>query len=394
MSSAVSSISSTSAQTKSPPRHQYFVCPIYKDEPVPWDPYTKGEVLSHHTYLDYFGGVFAEMEKHLDRDGLTVYVTWHTDKLPSYGQDVVAVVMGDEWGKYPLYTDQVRAVFKMMGTDFPFEATPFRTPFQLTAVTALKYARTQLHRVPNVIQAWRDRRRRSEKGEGGPTPIFDVPIGYVNQDDLPLKSLSERKYDLYFSGSVSNSRFSWYSPQYWLRTPKDVSRTRLSRAMRQIQRAKSDLNVVLDVWDTYVPNAGPDETDSPERSYSEMMMDTRICPVPRGTRLETGRLYEAMRYGCVLITEPLPDRWYLRGLPTITIHDWANLPAIVSDLVEDRSRMQRLHKAVRQWWKTRCSEAAVGRYMAEKLRSVFGDNTENNRWGTEREGEPSSDEEL
>jgi hypothetical protein len=306
------------------------------------------------------------MERHLDREGLTIYVTWRTDVLPSYGPDVVAVVMGDEWGRYPLYTNRVRAVFKMLGTDFPFEARPFHTPLQLTAVTALKYLRTQLHRVPNQVQAWRNRWR---SGDGGTTPIFDVPIGYVNQDDLPLKPLSERQHDLYFSGSVSNAKFSWYSPQYWLRTPKDVARSRLVNAMRQLREDRPDLNILLDVKDAYVPNAET-ETESPERSYSKLMMDTRICPVPRGTRLETGRLYEAMRYGCVLVTEPLPNRWFLRGVPAITVHDWHELPELVSNLVADRSLLKRLHRAARAWWTTRCSETAVGRYIAERLESL------------------------
>ncbi len=139
--------------------------------------------------------------------------------------------------------------------------------------------------------------------------------------------------------------------------------------MRRIQSEYPDLSVCLDVKDSYVPNAGG--TAVSERSYSELMMDTRICPVPRGTRLETGRLYEAMRYGCVLVTEPLPDRWFLRGLPSITVHDWAELPAIVRDLLGDDARMGRLHRAVREWWLTRCSETAVGRYMATQLQSVL-----------------------
>lgn len=352
-------------------KNQYYVCPIYEDEAIPWNPYTKGEILTEHTYLSYFGGVFAEMERLLDHEGLTVYFTWRTDVLPSYGPDVVAVVVGDEWGQYPLYTNRVRAVFKMMGTDFPFEATPFQTPHQLTAVTALKYLRTQMHRVPHLLQAGWDRRGGPRWAPRTPTPIFDLPIGYVNQDDLPLKPLEDREFDLYFSGSVTNERFRWYSPQYWLSSPKDVARSALCRAMRQIQEDDPDLSVVLDVWDSYIPNAGPYTKPVSDRSYSEMMMDTRICPVPRGTRLETGRLYEAMRYGCVLITEPLPDRWFLRGMPAITLHDWKQLPGIVDELLADPARMNALHKSTRQWWTEKCSETAVGRYMAERLTAVL-----------------------
>jgi hypothetical protein len=312
--------------------------------------------------------VFEALERHLDAEGLTFYFTWHLDHLPRYGDDVVAVVMGDEWGRYPLYTNRVRAVFKMLGTDFPFEATPSRTPFPLTAVTALKYARTQALRLPNRTRAWAD--RWWAKATGTPTGhVFDIPIGYVKQDPLPLKPLDERAYDLYFSGSVANREFAWHTMQYWLRTPKDVARSDLIDAMRRLRDTRSDLNIEVDPRLSYVPQRR-DEDAAPPRSYSEMMMDTRISPVPRGTRLETSRLYEALRYGCVVITEPLPDRWYTRDLPALVVHDWAELPALVADLVRQPDRLRDLHNASLAWWNDVCSEEAVGRYMAEQLNGL------------------------
>lgn len=347
------------------PKNDYYVCPVYKDDPEPWNPYASGP--SPHTHMEYFGGIFREMEKRLDERGLTIYMTWKTDELPSYGQDVVAVVVGDEWGQYPLYTNRVRAVFKMMGNDFPLEASPFRSPPYLTAVTAVKYLRTQLHRFPNVVQAWQDQKQGPDWNGGEPVPTFDVPIGYVNQEDLPLKPFSERRYDLYFSGSVSNASFPWYSPQYWLRTPKDVARSGLVRAMRRIQETRPDLEVCIDLKDAYVPNDAEENNASVEGSYSEMMMNTRICPVPRGTRLETGRLYEALRCGCVIVSEPLPDRWFCADLPSLTVHDWSELPELVDALIEHPARLQELHEASLEWWERKCSEEAVGRYMADQL---------------------------
>lgn len=366
MDPSVSSPDAPNAGSVSAPDNQYFVCPIFKDEPEPWDPSTKNEVLEYKPLM-YFGGVFEALERRLGASGLTVYLTWKVDVLPSYGPDVVAVVVGDEWGRYPLYTNRVRAVFKMMGTNFPLDANPLRTPLYLTAVTALKYARTQGLRLPHVLQAWRDRGTGPEWTGGTPVPIYDIPIGYVNQEPLPIKPLSERRFDLFFSGSLANAEYPWYAPQSLVRTPKDVSRERLVRTMRQMQADRPDLSIYVDVRDSYVPNRLMRSQAPPEWSYSEMMMNTRICPVPRGTRLETGRLYEALRYGCVPITEPLPDRWFLNGLPSIVVDDWKDMPALVSDLLDRPAHMQALHEAALDWWHTKCSEDAIGAFMAEKL---------------------------
>jgi hypothetical protein len=345
------------------PRNRYYVCLGHSDTPIPWNPHARDVDEMH---ADYFGGVFVAMEQRLNADGLTVYLTFRLDELPSYGPDVVAVIMDDELGRVPAYANRVRAVFKTMGMDFPFEATPFRTPLDLTLLTAVKYARTQVLRAPGFWNAWR---------EGGPdwyggeaTPIFAVPIGYVNQDPLPIKPLDERAYDLFFSGSITNQRFPWYSPQRWLRTPKEVARARMVRALRHLQARRPDLNLLIDTWASFVPHETQHERA--EESYSEMMMNTRICPVPRGTRLESARLYEALRYGCVLITEPLPDRWFLRDLPHIVVHDWADLPAVAEDLLRTPDRLQALHAASLRWWDAACSEEAVGRYMAEQLNAA------------------------
>ena len=351
------------------PANRYLLSVQYQDAPIPWDPYTGRGEINEHT--DYFGGVFQAMERHLNVDGLTICFTWRLDQLPCYGPDVVAVVMGDEWGRYPRYTHRVGAVFKMLGTDYPLEATPFQTSTPLTAVTAAKYLRTQLFRMPSVGRAWRDKTRARVTG-ASQTPVFDIPMGYADQDSLPMKPFDERAYDLYFSGSFVNQEFPWYAPQTWLRTPKDVARSEMADAMQVLAADRPDLRIEIDARQSYVPQRswGGEEATA-ERSYSEMMMDTRICPVPRGTRLETSRLYEALRSGCIIVSEPLPDRWYTRDLPALVLHDWAELPDLVKDLVADPDRMEKLHHDTRRWWNTKCSEAAVGRFMAERLNQVL-----------------------
>ena len=104
-----------------------------------------------------------------------------------------------------------------------------------------------------------------------------------------------------------------------------------------------------------------------EKSYSEKMMDSKICLVPRGTSLETYRFFEAIRYGCIVITEILPSRWFYNGSPAIRINDWSELEEILDKLINNKLLIKKKHQESLAWWKTRCSEIAVGNYLVEKL---------------------------
>ncbi len=67
----------------------------------------------------YFGAAFVAMEAALDDPDLAVFLTWSVDRLPAYGPQVIAVVLGDESGRRPRYAGRVRAVFKAYGTHPP-----------------------------------------------------------------------------------------------------------------------------------------------------------------------------------------------------------------------------------------------------------------------------------
>src|SRR6266446_4107614 len=85
--------------------------------PIAFDPPDPDPVP--HPDARYFARAFAAMESTLERQGLTFYLTWNLDELPSYGPDVVAVVTGDEPARVPRYFDRIAATFKGYGTRPP-----------------------------------------------------------------------------------------------------------------------------------------------------------------------------------------------------------------------------------------------------------------------------------
>ena len=92
-------------------------------------------------------------------------------------------------------------------------------------------------------------------------------------------------------------------------------------------------------------------------------METKICLVPRGTSFETFRFFEALRYGCVVVTEALPSRWFYKGAPVIQITDWSELEKILEKLLSDKQVLQEKHQESLNWWHKKCSEETVGAYI-------------------------------
>lgn len=60
------------------------------------------------------------MEKNLPDEALRCYVTWNANALPEYGADVIAVLIGEEWGLVPRYARHVRMVARALGWANPW----------------------------------------------------------------------------------------------------------------------------------------------------------------------------------------------------------------------------------------------------------------------------------
>jgi hypothetical protein len=85
--------------------------------------------------------------------------------------------------------------------------------------------------------------------------------------------------------------------------------------------------------------------------------------VPRGCHVETIRYFQALRYGCVVICENLPDHWFYTGSPAIVVEDWAELPDHLDRLLRNPAMMTDLSESALAWWRNMASEPAVARFV-------------------------------
>jgi len=344
-------------------KNDYYLC--WPDRHEAWTP----EIERPHPHwirTRYFSRVFNHMEAQLDRGDLTIYLTSDIHNLPSYGDNVVAVLQEDEPARVPHYFDRVLATFTCYGTHQPLRPNPFLHPTYANLLSGAHYVYNLLRRIPGLLR----RKILQYVRSGTLPPIYTIPLGYANQVDLAVQPILDRTTDVFFAGSVSHRTNGKNILQRAFGSAKYISRRKLVDVLRRLDENESNLTIDLETR----PSFSESVHDSAE-AYSRRMMDAKICPVPRGTSLESFRFFEAIRYGCVPVVQALPSRPYYDGSPAITITDWDQLHRIVPTLLEDEKGLLRKHHAALDWWVTHCSEEATGHFIAHKIQKTLGQRT-------------------
>ncbi|CAM3259223.1 hypothetical protein [Rhodothermus bifroesti] len=348
--------------------NRYFRCLGYREVPEPLD------LDKPPKRPSYLHRVLQVVEQELKDEGLTFYVTWKLDALPEYGNHVVPIVMGDEWSQIPAYVDRVLVTFKCYGIYPQLAARPLRKPSYLNTLLLLRHLRVLAHWLPGALRYATRYLQLRLQGRSMP-PVYDLPLGYGNQLALPVQPIETRPIDIFFAGSVEQGfpRRFW-TPHRWLPSPKRVSRLRMLRVLESLQRRFPELRIWVHTNTRFVLNAleyglttHGEVLDT--EAYSQMLMNSKICLAPRGTSADTFRLFEGLRYGCIVITERLPKRWFYQDLPVVQVDDWWELRERIPDLLRDAGCMQQLSKAAQHWWQTVASEETVGRWMVQKIRA-------------------------
>jgi hypothetical protein len=298
------------------------------------------------------------MEPLLRSPEIDVYLTWDTERLPSYGERVVAVVLGDESCLIPRYVGRVRAVFKSYGLR---PALGTRPPAEMSITGLLELAQGAvrwMRWLPGGAAHARLRLARRLRGRPLPPHPAVIPVGTYNQLDLPPVPMDARPTDVFFAGSVEHGT----SPRQRLGSPKTRARREMLAAVESLGRARPGLRADIRVTAGFVASeeAGPEE-------YSRALMDSRVCLAPRGNSIETFRVLEGLRYGCVVVGERLPPHWFYAGSPVLQLRRWSDLGEAVGPILADPGELERLHARSLAWWRGQCSERALGRFMAERL---------------------------
>lgn len=337
-------------------RPRYFVVNSRGDKSIrEWNPPHWDETWPKD--CRYYGQVLHHMERFLTVPGLRVYITWDVNALPEYGSNVVVVLLGDEWAQIPRYARYVNTVVKTLGSKpllgirrwFPFDA--------LRRNLLLKYARN----IPIHLRArWREARARFPFPPVLERPhLLHTPLGTAMLDELPIKPMRERPYYCFFAGQLEAE------PPHGLaslkESPKQIARRAMVKAMLALQERDPRFRLDLTILGA---TTGAQDTGN-QRSYSERMMDSKICLAPRGTMADTWRFFEGLKSGCLVVCEPLPDEYYYRGAPVIQIDSWDELEKVITPFLDKDDALEEWSARSLEYWKNVCGEEAIGRRIAE-----------------------------
>ena len=125
----------------------FFQCLGPDREPREWNP---PEPIGNLIDTWYFGRALEAMAREVESDRLTVYLTFDTEILPSYGDDVVVILIGDEWARLPAYLPRVRAVFRNLCSRPNLGCRPLAWPSPATLSLPTK-SHPWLARPPNSL---------------------------------------------------------------------------------------------------------------------------------------------------------------------------------------------------------------------------------------------------
>jgi hypothetical protein len=313
----------------------------------------------------YFGRVVQRAADQLGHPPLTFILTWDLHDLPEVGSHVVAIVQGDEDGRIPRWASKVLVTFKCYGARPPWVISA-RHPGMTDVLEVIHLLRRMVLWLPGAITLARHVLRSGRRAR-----ILPVPLGYYNQESRPMLPPSERRWLVSFAGSgLGPDRRR--GMRGWLGTPKERSRAEMGHALDELA-AILPPGAVATVAQSGFPSLLPG-ADSDARqltaSYSDLLAESAFCLVPRGNSPETFRFFEALRAGCIVLCESLPNHWFYRDAPVIRVGRWKNLEDIVLPLANDPVKLHALHRASLDWWESRCSEAAVATYMSEQIRAI------------------------
>jgi hypothetical protein len=293
----------------------------------------------------YFVRILQYLDELLPREGLTFVLTWHLDAFHEVMEDAVILQHGDEQYQMPWYRGRVRAMFKVSGLRPNPVWDTLQLPPSIAWRSLLRDARNSLTRF----------RRLLTYGPPGKisTPTYELPLGYFALLDFHPLPIEQRPVDVFFAGSLAVSG--------WTLRASVAARKQMCAAMSAAQKALPQYRIES-IWrpPKYDQGLGP-------AAYTQALGKAKIALAPRGNTDETYRLIEAAKLGCVVVSEPLPSRWYFQDCPAVSLRKWSELPGILKSLLNDPAKIRELSLRGRQWWDSTISEGAVANFIAQRV---------------------------
>jgi hypothetical protein len=200
--------------------------------------------------------------------------------------------------------------------------------------------------------------------------IFHFPLGYVKETlHQPVKRMEERTVNVFYSGNLNKGRVPLYKLLAKSKVPDVFFDYLIKLAKRVPNLIKRDFSHAFPA--SYIQFTDGFKKGLSPQAYTQMLYNSRIVLCPKGFLMaETYRHFEAMRAGCVIISEKLPQTYLYKNSPIIQVASWKEGLAFAENLLKDSVLLQQYHQRTLYWWENVCNEASTARHVAEILISL------------------------
>lgn len=216
--------------------------------------------------------------------------------------------------------------------------------------------------------------------------LFSYPLGIPRKiKEMPIIPICERKYDVFYSGNLNKNRVPFYESLTFCKPT--LKRLIVCPILRLAGNYEYDLkwrNWALrlkslvfklgatsfnDLFDSsYIKFTRFFEAGLTPDEYAETLAQSKIVLSPKGFyNTECFRFYEALRQGCIVITEKLPDTDYYNSDCYIEVDTWKGFSRLVNSLLADKDKMEILSKRSRDYYNKYLSPMGVAKYVVSKL---------------------------
>ena len=188
--------------------------------------------------------------------------------------------------------------------------------------------------------------------------VFPFPLGYNGKLDWPEEiNQSEKQISVFFSGNLHKGRenmYDFFSGLRFLPFPMKV-------------RLQNFLGRTFDHWydGGYIRFTNGFATGLSPSQYLQKIVNAKIALCPPGSvKMETFRHYEALRAGCLVVSEQLPETPFFKNSPIIQTDSWPEAHGRIEHLLENLEEYSDLASKSLQWWEEVLSERAVAKYLS------------------------------
>lgn len=202
-----------------------------------------------------------------------------------------------------------------------------------------------------------------------PANLFHFPVGVANYEEVGQETEGTRKdINVFFFGNLNEQRMGLHKQLTGSILPETMYRRYVEwRGASQLDLSDRFPNSIIRFSRDWGGGMDPE-------TYHQALGRSKIALCPAGFRTaETFRHFEALRAGCVVLSEPLPqNNPFYQTEAILEVDSYAEMVRVAERLLRHEAHLDELMRASRDWWQEECAPQAVADYVVSKARAVSG----------------------